>query len=217
VTGTRPPRRRENGLIPEGAELTLELEGLVTPDTARRVRKWLAGSPERQQVTWSPDPGQPLRWAAAPGRRWSPGNLRNEVFSRAGLPLPEFTSTYAWCCNGASLRSIAGTAPAPGTGTAPPHSTSPQTHASQARPQNTHDRKRQRRPKRAATKTAPPSRPRSTGKAASSAPSTTACAPSTSPDSDPEPRQAWAALQAKYLELAPLIDAVEKLLDTAGC
>ena len=36
------------------------------------------------------------------------------------------------------------------------------------------------------------------------------------PENDTELRQAWAALEAKYLEMTPLVDAVEKLLEAAA-
>jgi hypothetical protein len=98
----------ENGLIPEGAELALELELIITADEARGVQRWIARDPERPKVTWSPDPVSPLRWAPAPERKWTPSALRNEIFRQAGfLSRPLFPAINAWHHNSTSLYRIA--------------------------------------------------------------------------------------------------------------
>ncbi|ATL69824.1 hypothetical protein CRH09_30310 [Nocardia terpenica] len=90
--------------------MTLELDGLVKSDSVRQVSQWLAADPVRSQVTWSPDPNRPLRWAAEPDQAWTPSSLRNEIFIRAGLPAPSFSAADAWCYNGTNFYGIANSA-----------------------------------------------------------------------------------------------------------
>lgn len=97
----------ENGLIPDGAEMTLELQTYARPDVVEAVQTYFDGDLERSKVTWSPDPNRPLRWALEPGQAWTPTALRNEIFRRAGLSTPTFSAADAWCYNGENLYTIA--------------------------------------------------------------------------------------------------------------
>jgi hypothetical protein len=97
-------------LIPDGAHMTLELETLVKADLVQQVSEWLAADPVRSRITWAPDPNRPLRWAAEPGRAWTPTALRDEIFKGAGLEPPSSSAADAWCYDGQSLYSIANSA-----------------------------------------------------------------------------------------------------------
>jgi hypothetical protein len=106
----------ENGLIPDGAEMDLDLvglepEGIVTRREIRWIEQWLAGNPGRTKVTWSPDPASPLRWAAAPSRKWAPSALRNEIFRQAGLRQPRLPTHSSWLHNGIDICTIANSIP----------------------------------------------------------------------------------------------------------
>ncbi|HEY0186697.1 MAG TPA: hypothetical protein VGC67_04345 [Cellulomonas sp.] len=93
--------------IPEGARLTLELDTLVKPAVIAQVRDWLAGDPDRENVTWTNHPTRPLLWAADSSHTWTPSALRNEIFARAGVPPHSFSAADAWCYEGENLYVIA--------------------------------------------------------------------------------------------------------------
>jgi hypothetical protein len=97
----------EQGLIPEGAALTLDLAGLVRAEVAEHVDAWMAGDPKRQDVTWARDSVRPLVWACAPGQTWTPSALRNEIFAQAGAVSTAFSAADAWCYEGEPLYVIA--------------------------------------------------------------------------------------------------------------
>jgi hypothetical protein len=98
----------ENGLIPAGAPLTLELGGISRPEVKAQVDAWLAEDVDRARVTWVNDPLRPLVWAVEPGVAWTPSALRNAIFTRAGAPDGNFSAGDAWCYQGRSLWQIAG-------------------------------------------------------------------------------------------------------------
>ncbi len=99
----------EFGLIPEGGMMTLELESRVVAETAAIVNSWLAEEPNRDRVRWTSHPSRPLIWEAfeEDDVQWSPTKLRNEIFRRAGAPVPTFSAADAWCYDGRSLYWIA--------------------------------------------------------------------------------------------------------------
>ena len=97
----------ENNLIPEGANLTLELETLVKTDVAQTVRNWLLAETNRSVVTWAPHHVRPLKWAVEPDKEWTPTSLRDEIFERSGLTKPSFSAADAWCYNGTNLYYLA--------------------------------------------------------------------------------------------------------------
>ena len=97
----------DHGLIPTGAQLTFELEGLVKPAVIEPVMRWLQADPQRTDVTWIPDPARPLRWGAEPERMWSPSALRNAIFEHAGVAPAQFSAADAWRYDGQSLYWVA--------------------------------------------------------------------------------------------------------------
>lgn len=84
-------------LIPEGGLMTLELESRVVSETASIVESWLAEDPIRERVRWTSHHSRPLIWEAfeEEGVQWSPTKLRNEIFRRAGAPVPTFSAADA--------------------------------------------------------------------------------------------------------------------------
>lgn len=97
----------EQGCIPEGAPITLELDTLVKPSVAQQVNEWLDAEPNRRRVTWTRDSNRPLVWGTRPDHVWTPSSLRNEIFIQAGLATPSFSAADAWCYNGKSLYWVA--------------------------------------------------------------------------------------------------------------
>jgi len=97
----------EHSLIPAGVRIELELEARVRPEVVQTVNEWMAGDPERSDVTWALDPSRPLRWAPRPGVLWTPSALRNEIFKMAGVEPPTFSAADAWSYEGRNLYTIA--------------------------------------------------------------------------------------------------------------
>lgn len=53
------------------------------------MNSWLAAAPERRDVTWVADAGQPLAWGYESGRAFSPTGLAKEVIKKATASEPQ--------------------------------------------------------------------------------------------------------------------------------
>lgn len=95
------------GLIPDGADMTLELATLVKPDVISEIDSWLDAAPQRREFTWSPDPTKPLRWAERPDDAFTPSSLRDAVFLAAGVDKASFSAADAWSYRKKNLYTIA--------------------------------------------------------------------------------------------------------------
>lgn len=97
----------EKNLIPEDAEMTLQLKGLARPEVVKAVNDWLQAEEGRSFFTWKPHSVRPLRWGVEPGVEWTPTALRDEIFLRADIAKPTFSAADAWFYQGSNLYYLA--------------------------------------------------------------------------------------------------------------
>ncbi len=99
----------DHQLIPPGSKITLEMAGHSVGEVVETVTNWLNAAPERLDVSWFDHPSKPLRWGAAddPDITWTPSALRNEIYARAGAPMPNYSAADAWSYEGQSLYDLA--------------------------------------------------------------------------------------------------------------
>lgn len=98
------------GNVPEGAAVTLDLNGLVKAPVIEQVTAWMEEDPIRSEVAWTNHSSKPLRWRGGedePVQSWTPTALRNEVFSRAGVDAKTFSAADAWRIEGRNLYTLA--------------------------------------------------------------------------------------------------------------
>lgn len=106
LSGERNPDTGEL-MIPDGAELYMNLVSKVKPDVIDRIEQWLLGDEQRSKVYWHNDnKRRPLEWGLEPGSRWGLTALRNEIFSRVGEPQRVFSAPHTWSYEGRTLYEI---------------------------------------------------------------------------------------------------------------
>lgn len=79
----------DNDLIEPGEGLRLDLARWISQDVVAEVNSWLAAAPERRDVTWVADAGQPLAWGYESGRAFSPTRLAKEIIKKATASEPQ--------------------------------------------------------------------------------------------------------------------------------
>lgn len=102
-----------NNLLPVGARLTLNLEGMVRPEVREQVQVWAADDPERTAAQWVADPNRPLRWLAdSSDTTWAPTSLIKHIIAEAtqGDPPGSIHGPFGWEYLGRRLTLIANSA-----------------------------------------------------------------------------------------------------------
>ncbi len=100
----------ENAAIPEGAEITLQLRGVLTPELVETVEAWIAEVPERGLATWVRNKDKPLSWnaEAVNDRSWSPTRLARHVVAEAtGVDKDSLPGGEVWFFGNKNLLSLA--------------------------------------------------------------------------------------------------------------
>lgn len=96
-------------LIPDGAELHLDLTGTVSEPMRSAIYAWVDEEPARGHFTWAAGSRAPLRWAYEPDVHWNPSKLATRLFELANVEQRGFNPSEAWAYEGRNLREIART------------------------------------------------------------------------------------------------------------
>jgi hypothetical protein len=100
----------ETNMIPENADVVLNLHTWINADLATAVDAWVAEDPRRGQATWVSHRDRPLRWSAGPydGPTLTPTTLAKQIVRDAtGASLDAIPGADVWFYHGQSLASLA--------------------------------------------------------------------------------------------------------------
>ncbi|AMY18049.1 MULTISPECIES: hypothetical protein [Nocardiaceae] len=96
-----------NGLIPVGAEVTLNLNKYIGGDVVAAVEEWKRNNPELSYAVWGDDPAKPLAWPGDPDKRFSLTRLAKHIITSAGRPEPaSIPGGDVWTYAGRSVSAI---------------------------------------------------------------------------------------------------------------
>lgn len=99
----------DNGLIPPGATVQLNLSTYIAPDLVKAVHNWLNDDSRRLDVRWQPDAAKPLQWAYDTSQSWSVSRLAKHIIALAtrGAEPDTIAGGDVWWYQDRNLASIA--------------------------------------------------------------------------------------------------------------
>lgn len=96
-----------NGLIPVGAEMTLNLAGYINGAVVAAVEEWKRSNPDLSHAVWGDDPAKPLIWPGNSDKRFSLTRLAKHIITLAGRPEPaSIPGGDVWTYAGRSVSAI---------------------------------------------------------------------------------------------------------------
>ncbi len=100
----------ESNVVPEGAQVDLDLHTWINAEVAHEVDQWVAEDSRRGRAIWVKHRDRPLRWAADPGddTTFTPTTLAKKIVQEAtGATLEAIPGADVWRYQGQSLAVLA--------------------------------------------------------------------------------------------------------------